>query len=48
MLKKKMANYYHVRISTKKNPKFDFDIFINDIKIKNEDSWDKDKSNKIT
>ena len=38
---------YQVRISTKKNPKFDFDIFINDIKIKNEASWDKDKSNKI-
>ena len=41
------SNYYHVRISNKKNPKNDFNIFLDDIKLRNESIWDKDHYNKI-
>ena len=42
-----MARYYHVRISGKKNPKYDYGVFTNEINLKNEAPWDKDSKNKI-
>ena len=42
-----MANYYHVRISGKKNPNYDYGIFLNTIHVNNEAPWDKDSKNKI-
>ena len=42
-----MAKYYHVRISNKKNPTTDYNIFLNVINEKKEAPWDKDTYNKI-
>jgi putative ribosome biogenesis GTPase RsgA len=43
-----MCNYYHVRINdTAKNPKYDYQVFLETIKSKTEAPWDKDHHNKI-
>ena len=44
---RQMAQYYHVRISGKKNPNYDYNVFLDAINANAEAPWDKDSRNTI-